>query len=909
MSNILLLAEKPSVAKTLATVLGASRKEGYYEGNGYVISNAFGHLLTPFDCKDYDAAMAKWNAANFPFIPQTIQYKAKEDPKTKTADPGVKKQLELIKKLAGRSDVTSIVNAADSDREGQLLMAMILDHIKTKKPIFRLWLNEHTPDEIKRGLGNLIPNKEMKPLEDAGYARQTCDWILGINFTTVATLVLGGGQMINCGRVINPVVKMVYDRDKEIENFVPSDFYELKTTFDTGSGSYFGYLINQKKETRFAKQSDLEAIAKQIAKKQGQIHDKKVTQSSRQAPRLFNLTDLQGHITSKFSGFNASKVDSIMQKLYESQYVSYPRTNSFALDESLKDKAKKVLEVHKKGLPCEGDIRFHTNKQVFDNSKVKGHSAIIPTYIVPKSLSKDEQIVYDEIKKRFLAQFMPPAQYENTEIITQVTVGQGGYRFITKGKTLLSPGWLALYGKEAADTDKEKDDEDDQLIPNVTNGQTVEVAQAEILAKQTQPPKHYTEKTLLKAMQTCGKNVDDDDLDLILKGYEIGTPATRAEVLRKVQAVGYIETKGKALRITDMGKRFVEIFPVKEFMDVDFTGRLEKQLSDIEQGKYTKDEFMSQIYTYTKEGVATIKATKGQVGNKAEAEASSALGNCPLCGSPIKETERAYSCTGYKAGCKFAIWKNDRFFDIFKKSLTKSMVKAALEQKPIAVKGLTSKAGKKFDAQIEYILKDNGYWGWNLILDGHGKSEASENKPAKEQAPAPAAKAAAPKAAAPKTKATEEKPKAKPKDEAAKPREKAEAKSKAKPKVKTYKVAAKKAAPKKESKPEPKSSPAPATKATSANKTAFGRCPVCGREVVEEASSYACTSCDFNIQKEDEFLSRFQQRVTPSMAKEILQTGSCRVDNMVSAKTGKVFAANLAYKKEGSRWSFTLDSF
>jgi len=735
---------------------------------------------------------------------------------------------------------------------------MILAYIGTPKPIFRLWLNEHTPEEIKQGLANLRPDAAMQPLKDAGYSRQLTDWVFGINFTTAATLALGHGDMVKCGRVINPVTKLIYDRDMEIENFCPESYCELLATFRSSGGTYQGRLLNEKKETRFPAGQELKDIAQAMAQEQGIVQDKEVKKGTQYAPKLFNLTDLQGYITGKYAGINASKVDKLVQSLYEKQFITYPRTNSAYLDESLKDKAQKVLEIHRKGLPYEAKIRYHTSKRVFDNTKVQGHSAIIPTYMVASGLTAEESLVYNEIKKRFIAQFMPPMEFETTEIITRVQAIGKDHDFITRGKTILSSGWQEAYGRagEPEDKDKDSDDHDDQLLPNVVQGDNVKVEETELKEKQTQPPKHYTEKTLLKAMQTCGKKVSDEDLDTVLKGYEIGTPATRSEAIKKIQDIQYVTSSGKNLLITPTGKRFVEIFPVRELMETDFTGRIEKILKDMEAGEYDKEKFLSEIYAKTREGVEMIKQTKGSIGSgqghssRAAGTQSSKSGSpavsfglCPVCGKPIVEYPKSFGCSGYRDGCKFALWKNDRFLENFKKNLTPTMVKTVLAKKKVNVKGLTSpKTGGKFDAELEFVQNAKGYWDWTIIPGSVSPQKSAATEKGETQTA---------------------------------------------------------------------SGPATASTASGKNPKSIGICPTCGSPVEERPRSYSCAKegCDFVLWKEDRFLEKFKKKMSESLAKEILKTGGCHLDMMYSARTGKTFSANLTYGKKDNYWGFNILDF
>ncbi len=583
----LILAEKPSVAKTISSFLGATKKfDGYFEGNDYIVTYAVGHLVSLYDMKDYDEKYSGyWKMENFPFIPED-KFKFK-------IDPSKNKQFNIIKSLLNRDDVEYIINATDNDREGELISFLIFLMAKNKKPIKRILVNEWTKEDITRGMNNLKDDIEMRNLQASGYTRLITDWLIGINFTSVATLKYGNGKLLNIGRVILPTVKLIYDRDMEIKNFTPKTYYEIEGTFKSKNGDYKGKYIN-KKESKIDNIDDVNKIINSINSKEGKIIKKEVKSSKEYAPKLFSLTLLQGYVTSKYSDFTSDKVLKICQSLYEGKgkggYITYPRTDSTYLEESLTSKVSHTLEILKKGLPFENDIKFSKTKRVFDSSKVDSHSAIIPTHIVPTSLNKDEKIVYDTIKDRFLANFMPPAEFENTEIKTDVDK----HIFITKGKVIKKLGYLKIYNKE------EKDD----ILPFVDLDEIVDVLKIEPVTKQTKPKKSYTEDTLLKAMKNCGKNVDDDT---ILSGYSIGTSATRSEVLKKIEQVGYVKKKKKSYYITDLGINLVEIFPIKELFDVDYTGKLEKSLYDIQKGSYDRKIFLADIMNFIIKSVNTIK--------------------------------------------------------------------------------------------------------------------------------------------------------------------------------------------------------------------------------------------------------------------------------------------------------------
>ena len=721
-----ILAEKPSVAKTIASFLKANtRRDGYFEGNGYIVTYAFGHLVSLYDMKDYDKEKysGSWKMANFPFIPAD-KFKFK-------VDDSKQKQFNIIKELLNRDDVEYVINATDNDREGELIAFLIFLLAKNKKPVKRILVNEWTPQDITRGLENLKDEEDMRNLQAAGYTRLITDWLIGINFTSVATLKYGNGKLLNIGRVILPTVKLVYDRDMEIKNFVPKTYFEIEGNFKCTNGTYKGKLIKGK-ETKFDTEEEAMAVIDSINSKEGVISSKKVTKSKEYAPKLFSLTSLQGHITSKYSHFTSDKVLSVCQSLYEGKgkggYITYPRTDSVYLEESLTDKASQTLNRLKQNLPYEDIIKFTKTKRVFDSSKVDSHSAIIPTYIVPNSLTPDEQIVYQAIKDRFIANFMPPAEYENTEIKTDVDDSV----FLTKGKVLKVKGYLEVYNKE------QKND----LLPSMEKGENVEVLEILPLKKQTTPPKSYTEDTLLKAMKNCGKNVDDEDL--VLAGYSIGTSATRGDVLKKIAQVGYVNKKGKSYYITDLGINLVEIFPVKDLFDVDYTGKLEKSLSDIQKGQFSRKEYLLNIMNFIVKNVNLIKydapkkintdayvydpktkkaLSKSQLEAKATkaAKASSkksssktdntSLGKCPVCGSDVVETDKGFLCTNYQT-CKYGIFKDDKYLALYKKKPNKTMVKSILKKGEAKVKSLTDKNGNKFDAILTYQKNQNGYFSW-----------------------------------------------------------------------------------------------------------------------------------------------------------------------------------------------------
>ena len=752
----LILAEKPSVAKNIADATDAVRKNGYFEGQDYIITWAFGHLLQLYDAKDYDPEMKSWKMEKFPYIPGEFRYKLKSDGKHKDKpDAGVVRQMNIIKELAMRSDVESIISATDDDREGQIIADEILNYLKTGKPVERILLNEWTAAEVQRGLGCLKPNEEMQPLQDAGFGRQIADWLIGINLTSVATLKCRSGKnsrLLNIGRVLMPTLKIIYDRDKEIRDFKVTKYYKLKGIFETDAKKKFEGIYYVDKNEKFDSPEELRRLQQWIQGHPAEITDKKVTKKKEYAPYLFNLSSLQGFITSKYKGWTSDRVLKTAQDLYEKKLITYPRTASVVLDESLIGKAKKVLEIHQQSSPYKDQMKFHTSKRIFDSKKVESHSAIIPTYMVPKSLTDSERIVYEAVRPRPRPRSMrgavtqdrvlqremggeppPTAAFASSGAAERMTVNlataaaqnenrdldkpplgaeemlQKGH-FVAKGKIQLEPGWKLLEGIDAKEV----------LLPEVNKGDMVSLVKAEVNEVERKPPKPHTEKTLLRVMETCGRKYEEkDDQEMmmaILSGFSIGTPATRAETIKKLKDAGYIQAKGKSLSCTELGTKLVETFPVRELFDLEYTGRLEKTLSDIERKKHTKKEFLDFVTEFVKTSVEEIKKdqTFGNAANAAPLH-TGPVGKCPECGADVIETEKAFGCSRWREGCKFAIWKNDSLITSLGKKVSYEMVKILLEHGKVGFRGCVSKKGNKFSAYFFYDKDEKtGRYRWRL---------------------------------------------------------------------------------------------------------------------------------------------------------------------------------------------------
>ncbi|MEG2916704.1 MAG: DNA topoisomerase [Clostridium sp.] len=735
-----IIAEKPSVAKNIAEALNIkTRKDGYFEGEDYLVTWAFGHLLQLYDARDYDESMKGWEFSKFPFIPEEFRYKVKSDSLNRNiTDKGAEKQINIIKSLINRENVDGVISATDFDREGQVIADELFIYFNEKKPVYRLLLNEWTPDEVKKGMATLKPNEEMKSLQDAGIGRQWADWVIGINLTSVATLryKFEDVKILNIGRVLLPTLKIIYDRDKEIKDFVATTYHKLGATFKTKNNEEYEGLYyentsevgEEKFDEKFEDKNYLANISKLLDGKTAEIVEKQTEKKREYPPYLFNLSNLQGHVTSKFKGWTSDKVLKVAQSLYEKKFITYPRTASIVLEESLEEKTRKVLETLKKGLPYEQHIKFAKTKRIFDNSKVESHSAIVPTYIKPSGLSADEAIVYNAVKNRFIMQFMPIAEFEESKITAKVYDENIKGVFISKGKVQIVEGWRMVEKIETKDT----------ILPLVMEKEVVDVVDSKVNTVTKKPPKNHTEKTLLRVMETCGKSMGKEDnsdegdenssdengeetseelMKSILSGFSIGTPATRAETIKKLKDIGYITTKGKNLTCTEIGTTMVEMFPVRELFDLEYTGRLEKTLSDIERGTVMKETFINHICDFTNKSVEAIKKDESMLSKiKVELpEGATSVGACPVCGNHIIEGDKGFGCSNWKNGCKFTIWKNDKYIESYGKKITKEMVELLLKNGKVGFRGLKSKKGNTFAAYFRYEKnEETGYFNWKM---------------------------------------------------------------------------------------------------------------------------------------------------------------------------------------------------
>lgn len=573
---ILCITEKPSVGRDLARILGAtSAHSGYMEGNGYCVTWTFGHLCSLKDPGDYQDNWRRWALGTLPMIPARFGIKVMND-------PGVEQQFNVIKTLIGQCD--EVVNCGDAGQEGEVIQRWVMQKAGCDKPIRRLWVSSLTDEAVREGFTHLRAHQELDSLYEAGICRAIGDWILGINATRLYSLKYGqGGQILSVGRVQTPTLALVVQRQKEIDEFVPKDYWELKTRYrDTlFSAQVKGFEDEAKGQSLLDEVKLYPLVIKDVQKKKG-----------REAPpKLFDLTSLQVEANRKY-GMSADKTLQTIQSLYEKKLTTYPRVDTTYLTDDMYPKCPDILRSLKPyaGLvqPLLGE-KLKKSKKVFDNAKVTDHHAIVPTgQALPAGLSLEEKRVFHLIAQRFISAFYPDCLFEQTVVTAQA--GKTGFK--TTGKIILDPGWRKVYaGKEQ---EEKADDDDDRILPDFMPGESGP-HEPLLMKKTTKPPKYYTEGTLLKAMETAGSNVEDEELREALKANGIGRPSTRAAIIETLYKRGYIRQERKSLRATQAGIELIGVIREELLKSAALTGIWEGRLRAIEGGTYSAPQFISQL--------------------------------------------------------------------------------------------------------------------------------------------------------------------------------------------------------------------------------------------------------------------------------------------------------------------------
>jgi len=692
---ILIIAEKPSLARNITSAIGnMKRANGYFEGNGYIVTWAFGHLFTLADIEEYNPSpdgSGRWTMENIPCFPDKFKFGLKKDQKTKSVDQGVVNQFNVIKTLCNREDVDAIINAGDSDREGEIIVRLCVSNaLKKEKTFLRLWLPDQTNETIREALSEMKDESEYQCLANEGFARMYADWLYGVNLTRYATLK--SGTLLRVGRVIVPIVKAIYDRDMAIKNFVPDIYYAIQSTEETK-----GEKIELNSKNKFEKKdlnkaqeicniyNSQQAIVTQVKKKTDTLNPGK----------LYSLTKLQNVLGKKYKMSMADSLK-IVQDLYEKGYVTYPRTNSEYLATAEQGKVKNILQAVKGlGYPVE----FKFKKTIFDDSKIESHSALTPTHKIPKKTDLDEQsfIVYSTIMRRFVAVFCSEeCKTEKTEITIKLGDKE---EFSLKGTVIAQPGWTKYddYAKK------------DKILPPLEKGDIVNV-NFKPVEKETSPPKHYTIETLNNYLknpfkeekQNTDNENDEEEYKAIFEGLELGTEATRTGIIDNARNSGYIMLKKDVYTILPDGEYLIESLKRMNIsMDKFKTAEMGKALKKVYRGEFTVNDSLN----IAKEEIAEVfkkKEQKEYAFDTDDGFFGDVVGKCPVCQKDVVRTKFGYGCSGYRDGCKFTISGV-----ICNRVIAKSHARSLLEKgKTEKIEGfLSNRTGKTFSA---YLKLENG---------------------------------------------------------------------------------------------------------------------------------------------------------------------------------------------------------
>ena len=661
------IAEKPSVAREIAEMLGATKKmKGYIEGNGYQVTWTFGHLCTLKEPHDYAQEWKRWTLSSLPMIPPRFGIKL-------ISNPTYEEQFATIESLI--KDAEMVINCGDAGQEGELIQRWVMQKAGCKCPVYRLWISSLTEEAIREGFQQLKEQSDFTKLYEAGLSRAIGDWLLGMNATRLYTLRYGQNkQVLSIGRVQTPTLALIVNRQAEIDNFVPEPYWELKTVYrDTTFSATKG---------KFTKKEEGEAFLETVSNSDFTVTDVSEKKGKEYAPRLFDLTSLQVECNKKFA-FTADDTLKLIQSLYEKKVTTYPRVDTTFLSDDIYPKVPKTLSglVDYTALtaPLQG-IKLPKSKKVFDNSKVTDHHAIIPTGVPARNLTDQERKVYDLVARRFIAAFYPDCDIATTTVLGKVE----DIEFKVTGKQILKPGWRVVFGTEQKDADTESADEE-KVLPAFTVGE-YGPHNPVLGEKWTQPPKPYTEATLLRAMETAGKLVDNDELRDALKENGIGRPSTRAAIIETLFKRNYIRKERKNLFPTPTGKELIGTINEELLKSAELTGLWEKKLRQIEKGTYEAKTFLDELKEMVNQVVInvlsdnsgrsiTIEDVKEEKkDNKKEAKKKESASDgenaekkprkprtkkekpllCPVCGKgSILRGKTAYGCSEYKNGCNF----------------------------------------------------------------------------------------------------------------------------------------------------------------------------------------------------------------------------------------------------------------
>ncbi|MDO7904897.1 DNA topoisomerase 3 [Paenibacillus sp. JX-17] len=748
----LIIAEKPDMGRTIAAVVEprAQNKRSYLEGEHYIITWAIGHLLGLAEPDAYDPKYKKWNIQDLPIIPSSFKI---------IPNPRTKDQLKIIGELAKRCN--AIVNACDAGREGQYIFALIQQQLKLKQPVKRLWISDLTAESISRGFSQLHEAAEFEHLTQAARARSEADWLIGMNASRAFTT--RHNALLSVGRVQTPVLALIYDREKEIQAFESQTFYDVIAHFKQEQTEYKGIRQGDK----LTAQEDAEKIADAVRGKEGRISKYELKNTKEYPFKLYDLTLLQREANAKF-GYSAKKTLDLAQALYERhKVISYPRTNSNYVTEQNLEGMHKTLQLLKHGPyrelaeGAQPALVHKGNKSVCNPSRVEDHHAILPTLKKPGTLSKEESNIYDLVIRRFLSHFYPPAEYKQHTVFTEVE----GHLFKTGIKELLHLGWKVVIDDQNTKKNSRKKKDEEQEAEEWTDrsfeiheANPVHCLKAEAKEKATQPPKSYTEGTLLKAMESAGKQIENEELRDAMKESGLGTPATRAATIERLKNVGYIEMQGKKIVMTPKGNMAIELIRragVELLASPEMTGQWERRLHQISKGEAERDKFMDNVKKFTLSviekvkqqapapasafGVESGRGSKGRKGASPRSKTSSSgtatavkaartsvskntaatksaakprssaervsLGSCPCsnCNGTIIEGRKGFGCDHFREGCKFVIWK-----EFSGKQVSPAMLRSLLDKGQTQLLSFKTANGAAYKARIVLADRTSG---------------------------------------------------------------------------------------------------------------------------------------------------------------------------------------------------------
>jgi DNA topoisomerase-3 len=710
MAKTLVIAEKPSVGRDLARILpgpfekksGQGEKtERYLEGPEHIISWAVGHLVQLAEPDEYDDKFKKWRMADLPIVPSHF--------KLVVRDERSQKQMSVVRQLLRRDDVDLVINACDAGREGELIFAYLYEKAGAKKPVKRLWLNSMTNEAMREAFAHLREGDEMATLEDAARSRSEADWIVGMNATRAATIRLRSSfdGAVSLGRVQTPTLAILTRREEEIRAFVPEPYWLVDARFAADGERNYEGRFHAGAQPRLATAEEAEAVAAAVRDRRGEITKLEKSTRKERAPLLYDLTSLQREANTRY-GFSARRTLGAAQRCYEEhKALTYPRTSSRYLTSDMVGELKPIAghvgerPEYAKAAAYVTGLDLLPLARVVDDAKVGDHHAIIPTNATHNldKMNEDDRRVYDMVTRRFLAVFHPEAVFENTRVET--TVAEHVFR--TRGKVLVVPGWRGVYG-ELADEGGARDDEDegrDQTLPKLEQGEGVDTRAVEVLAKETKPPRRYSDASLLAAMETAGKLVDDDELREVMKESGIGTPATRAAIIERLIDVGYVERDGRALVPTEKGMNVIRLLGEHPLTSPSLTGDWEKRLSAIERGDEQRKAFMGDIAKFAGATVGELDAKLKDVRIP-----RANLGPCPICGNDIVENRKGYSCWSREdPGCGFVIWKAKAGKNL-PAAVAKELIARGKTEKPVT--GFKGRSGRSFRARLALVQNEEG---------------------------------------------------------------------------------------------------------------------------------------------------------------------------------------------------------